>query len=122
MTNTDDNADEDVQTRPFADVLIDLNKGRTHAEMSAALQRLVAAVAETGKKGSIGLVITISPSKSEAPFEVIDNVTLKLPAANRRASLFYADDSHNLVRKDPNQLALPLRDVGAETRNDRKAN
>lgn len=121
MTDQTETADDEVQTRPFADILLDLNKGRTHAELSTALQRLVAAVADTGKKGSIGLTVTVSPSKSEAPFEIVDNVVIKLPAANRRASLFYADDDHNLTRTDPHQPTLPLRDITADTTT-RKAN
>jgi hypothetical protein len=115
-----DDVIEDVQTRPFADLLLDLNKGRTHAELSSALQKLVAAVADTGKKGSLALTVVVSPSKSEAPFEIVDNVVIKMPAANRRASLFYADDDFNLTRTDPHQPQLPLRDITADK--PRKAN
>ena len=114
-TTVDETTGEVKQTRPFADVLMDLDGGRIHAELSNALQKLVAAVADTGKKGSVTLQIALGPSKTEAPFEAIPAVNLKLPAPNRRASVFYADDDHNLLRRDPNQQELPgLRDVNAD--------
>lgn len=118
---TEEKPADEVRTAPFADILITLDKGRTHSELSTKLQQLVAAVAETGKKGSLSVSLTIAPSKSEAPFEVLESVVLKLPAPTRRASLFYADDDMNLVRKDPNQMALPLRDISADP-SVRKAN
>lgn len=117
---TDQNQQDEApgQTIPFADVLQSLDKGRTHTELSTKLQQLVAAVEDTGKKGSISITLTVAPSKSEAPFEVIEAIGLKLPAATRRASLFYADDDHNLVRRDPRQAELPLgpRDLSATNR------
>ena len=70
-----------------------------------------------GKKGSLTLSLTLGPSKTEAPFEVTPAVVLKAPAPNRRASVFYADADHNLVRRDPNQQELPgLRDATETTR------
>lgn len=104
----------DEQTRPFADILLALNRGRTHHELSTGMQQLVAAVEDTGKKGSISLTITVAPTKSEGVLEVTETVGVKAPTHSRAASLFYADDSHNLVREDPRQMALPLRDVTAD--------
>jgi hypothetical protein len=106
QTSTSD--DEAVQTRPFADVLQSLNKGRVHSELSDALQQLVAAVKETGKKGSISLTLTVAPvPKSDGLFDVADNVVLKAPKPARKSSFFYADDEANLVRNNPNQDELP---------------
>lgn len=115
MTDQPDTSSEPAATRPFADVLMDLDGGRVHSELSNALQQLVAAVADTGKKGAIGFTLTLSPSKSEAPFEAVPAVVLKAPQPNRRASLFYADDDMNLVRRDPHQQELPgLRDITSD--------
>jgi hypothetical protein len=107
MTTANESTPEDeVTTRPFADILMALNRGKTHAELSRQMQQLVAAVQETGKKGQISLTIAISPTKSDGVLEVIDTVAVKAPTHTRAASLFYADDDANLVREDPRQQTL----------------
>lgn len=115
MTSTE-SPDDDVQTRPFADLLQSLNKGRVHSELSDQLQQLVAAVRETGKKGSISLTLTIAPvPKSDGLYDVADNVVMKAPRPARKSSFFYATDEANLVRNNPNQDELPgLRGVGSD--------
>lgn len=107
--------EEAARTRPFADVLLELNRGRTHAEASRAMQDLVQAVIDTGKKGSVTVVISVSKSKASGQIEIADDVRIKLPAADRSASLFFVDDEFNLTRDDPNQPHLPLREVPAAT-------
>ena len=105
-TTTESKPEDEVQTRPFADIVRALNRGRTHTELSRQMQLLVAAVEETGKGGSITLTIKVSPTKSDGVLEVVDNVTVKAPTHTRAASLFYADDDHNLVRDNPRQESL----------------
>lgn len=110
--------DDDVVVRPFADVLIELSGGRTHTEMSEQLHDLIARVRDTGKKGSLTLTITVSRMKnaSENTLTVTDDVKAKLPAHDRKVSVFYADADGNLSRKDPNQLEFEsLREVPAPT-------
>ena len=98
---------DEVATRPFADVLREMNKGRTHNETSMALQDLVAAVLDTGKPGTLTLVLKISSAKSHDMVVIEDDVKVKKPQA-RAASLFYVDDQYNVRREDPNQDPLPL--------------
>lgn len=117
MTDTphdDSGEDAHAQTRPFADVLVTLNRGRTHAELSEQLQRLVEAVEDTGRAGSITLQVKVSKSKAAGMLELLDTVKVTLPKHDRAVSLFFADDDHNLVREDPRQPPLPLRDVSAD--------
>ena len=104
---TDTTPDEEQQTRPFADALQSLQRGRTHRELSNALQQLVAAVIDTGKPGTLTLQIKVVPSKDPRVVEVGDRVTVKLPEA-RAASLFYVTADHNLSRTDPDQDELPM--------------
>lgn len=104
-----DTPDEEKTTRPFADVLLEINRGRTHNEASTKLQDLIEAVMATGKKGQLALVITVSKSKAHGQVEIVDDLRLKMPAADRAASIFYVTDSHNLSRNDPNQPELGLR-------------
>ena len=105
---------DDPVIRPFADALIEMQGGRTHTELSESLHELIARVRDTGKKGTITLTITVAPVKnaSENTLTVSDLVTTKLPAHDRRVSLFFADADGNLSRRDPNQLEFSgLREV-----------
>ena len=100
--------------RPFADWLRDQSRGKTHDELSEALRDLVAKVIDTGKKGSLTLVITVEPMpKSDGNALIVtDEIKLKLPEFAREASLFFADDDRNLIRNDPRQLTFDsLREV-----------
>lgn len=114
---TDQITDEDGgghTTRPFADILIGLNRGRTHDELSRAIQQLAQAVQDTRKKGSVVFTVTLTPGKADGVLELSDNVVIKEPKHERAASLFFADDDGNLVRDDPKQQTLPLRDISAD--------
>lgn len=101
-------ADEPSRTRPFADVLTEINRGRDHTELSNELQALVQAVRDTGKKGSLTLSLTVVPSKVDNGLEIIAGIKTTLPKFDRSASLFFADEEGNLTRTDPRQLTLPL--------------
>ncbi len=117
------NTSDDTVIRPFADALIELSGGRTHTELSEQLHDLIAAVRDTGKKGSLTLTITVSRMKnaSENTLTVTDDVKAKLPAHDRNVSVFYADADGNLTRRDPNQLEFEhLREVPAATPIDEK--
>lgn len=94
--------------KPFAAVLQEMNKGRTHTELSTALQDVVMAVLATHKKGTVTLQIDISKSKAMGMVELTDTVKVKLPEADRSTSMFYVTDDGNLTREDPKQMSLPL--------------
>ena len=89
--------------------------GRSNGEMSDGLTELTRRVADTGKKGSITLTITIEPMKGGdgQTMVVKDSITLKLPEYDRTASVYFADADGRLHRNDPRQLAwdVPLREV-----------
>lgn len=104
---------DDVQVRPFADWLREQSKGATHDELSQALHDLTARVIDTEKKGTLVLSITVQPLKGQVDALVVsDEIRLKLPEHDRKASLFYPDRQGNLTRSDPNQLEFEsLREV-----------
>lgn len=104
---------DDPVIRPFADALLELSGGRTHAELGEQLHDLIAAVRDTGKKGSLTLTITVSRMKnSERVLQVVDDVRSKIPALDREVSVFYTDADGNLTRTDPQQLSFEsLREV-----------
>lgn len=102
----EEHSPDEVTTRPFADVLRDLNRGRTHTEASMAMQDLVAAVLDTGKAGTLTIKLKVESAKSHNMVTIADDVTVKKPQA-RAASIFFVDDEMNIRRDDPRQDTLP---------------
>lgn len=103
---------EGPYTRPFVEFLQEQRKGALHHELSDALQTVINAVRETGKKGRVTITVSVSPSaKGTGMVIVSDDVRVVAPAGDRGASLYYVDTDGNLSRNDPNQQNLPLREV-----------
>lgn len=113
MAETTIEADDETVVRPFADWLREQAGGKSHDELSEALYDLVQRVRDTCKKGSIVYTISIGPMKGDKDVLVIDDqIKLKLPEHDRKASLFYTDKTGNLTRNDPNQLQFEsLREI-----------
>lgn len=104
MTDTTTEGEGDIVVRPFADWLREQAGGKSHDELSDAVYDLVQRVKDTGKKGSIVYTISIGPMKGDKDVLVVDDqIKLKLPEHDRKASLFYTDKTGNLTRTDPNQ-------------------
>lgn len=104
---------DDRQIRPFADWLRDQRNGRTHDDLSDALNELVEAVQEHGKSGTLTFVVKVKPAGrgDHGTVLVSDDVKLKAPVGDRPETVFFADNDHNLVRHNPAQPSLPLREV-----------
>lgn len=107
---------EPDRVRPFADFLREHNKGKSHAELSEAMQTLVNKVTDTGKKGSLVYKVVIEPMKGDrGVISVTDDIDIRLPQHDRSGSLFFADKDGNLVRNDPNQEQFEfIREVTVE--------
>lgn len=100
--------DTDTTTRPFADFLAEHNKGAGHRQASEALQRLVGAVVDTGRKGSVTIKVDVEPMKNGEEHTVLTTVHVaeKIPVIPPKAAVFYADGENNLRRSDPRQLTF----------------
>lgn len=123
MTDQPTNTTE-AEARAFATWIIEQAGGRTHDEMSEGLRDLVSRVQDTGKKGSITLVVKVAPlDKDPNVLVVSDEIKLNLPEHDRKASIFYTDANGDLTRNDPNQMTIDdLRQVPERDVNDvRKA-
>lgn len=108
--------DDDQQVRPFAAFLQEQAGGKTHTELSEALRDLVARVQDTGKKGTVTLAVHVEPMKGDPRILVIhDEIKLKLPEHDRKASIFFADARGNLTRDNPDQPQLPLQAIPNRT-------
>jgi hypothetical protein len=97
----------------FQETIVQINNGAAVAELSDALAKVVAAVRETGKSGSISLTLKVAPaSKGTTDVLLVESqVKTKLPETERGMTVFYATDNNLLVRNDPKQQMLPLRVV-----------
>jgi len=104
--------DEVVEPTPFSQFMLEHNRGAQHQRASDELRALVAAVQDTGKKGSLTITVGVEKMKGndDALFTTID-VKAKLPFHAPKAAIFYADDDGRLSRTDPQQLALDLKDA-----------
>lgn len=101
-----------ANSRPFPDFLREHRNGHTHDELSDALQALVADVNEQGKSGSLTLTITVKPVGKGDGLEVGVDIKSKPPKAAAGVSIFFPTPENNLVRQDPRQQAMELREVG----------
>lgn len=100
-------AEEDKHIKPFGLYLKTTNRGRTEADLSAKMHELIEQVLETGKKGTLTLTITVDADDADARRLVLtEKVVSKLPQPDPRKSIFFADDTGNLTRNDPSQLAF----------------
>ncbi|QFU87852.1 hypothetical protein [Amycolatopsis sp. YIM 10] len=100
----DTQAEEDT---PFALFLYELNKGRPNRELGAKLKELVAEVLKTRKAGTLQLTLTVKPQANvDGAVIIADEIKRKLPAFDRKASIYFADETGALHRDNPTQPTL----------------
>jgi len=108
MSDNDDG--EVTPIRQFTEFLVQQRQGRTHADLTTGFNDLLEAVRSTGKGGSITLTVKVKPEGGRL-MKVSDEVTTKLPKADRDPALFYVTDDNELSRDNPDQPRLPLKSV-----------
>lgn len=96
--------------RQFADVLRDLGGGDTYDELTARLAEVVEAVTATRKMGEISIKLKIK-ANGDSGVIVADEIKSKVPEATRGDTVFFVTSGGSLVRQDPRQQDLPLRQV-----------
>lgn len=101
-----------MASRPFYDFLREHRNGVTHDELSDALNSLVADVTAEGKAGKLTLTISIKPADTkDGALMVVDDIKVTPPKKTKSGSIFFVSPENNLVRQDPKQHNLPLRDI-----------
>lgn len=97
----------------FAFIAANHCDGILNQEMSDSVREVVEAVRQTGKAGRILLELAIEPAGKGAGNAIVikHQVTARKPKLDRDASIFFADDHHNLFRDNPLQKTLDLRTV-----------
>ena len=96
------------------DTLAKLRQGELVDELTTALQHLVGVCADTGKKGSLTLKLTLQPGKA-GQIEIHDELAVKEPKQEKGTSIMFATPEGNLVREDPRQKKLALEVVDRGT-------
>lgn len=108
-------------SRPYTDVLRDINGGKFAEELTEALAEVVESCAATGKTGSITVVLKLKPAKGSGKVMTIEqDYKVKSPEFDQPQQFFFIANGNTLVADNPDQKKLPFRDVMAE-RNDVKA-
>ena len=92
--------------------MLQQHSDKPDSELSAKLQKLVAAVRRMGAKGSMKVTIEIAPASTRNEYAAL-NVTiksaeLKLPPDETVAAMFFADENGALSRNPPKQQPLAL--------------
>lgn len=103
-----------TEVTPFSEQVSYMAKGSVNDEATEKLADLVKAVRTTGKKGSLTLKIEVSmlDKVSEDAMRLVGSVTAKLPELENPSTVMFSTHDGDLLRDDPEQMALNLRQVG----------
>lgn len=100
----------DIEGKPFTDVLGELEGGYLLRELTSKVYEVVNATRETRKPGTIKLNIKISPT-GKGSVELDAKIDATIPEHDRPTTTFFVTPEGTLMRNDPNQPRLPLREV-----------
>jgi hypothetical protein len=104
-----------MSARPFYDFLREHRNGLTHDELATGLNDLVAAVCEENKAGTLTFSVSVKPMGKGDGLEVSAEVKTKLPKKTPGVSIFFATPENNLVRQDPRQQSMELREIAPQS-------
>ena len=99
----------EIEGKPFTDVVGELEGGDLLRELTSKLYEVGRAVRETRKDGTITLAMRISPTGKS--FVVDAKITAKTPEHDCPTTTFFMTPEGTLMRNDPDQPRLPLREV-----------
>lgn len=97
-------------SRPFTEMLADLEGGRTAEDLTSAMTELTSAVMAFRKGGTLTLTIGVQPN-GETSLEIGSKIKTNIPEPGREKTIMFADEFGGLRREDPRQPRLPLREV-----------
>lgn len=93
--------------RDFQDVLTDLDNGQFHEQLSELWPKLVKAVLETHKAGTLTISLSVS-TDSDRTVLVKPKVSTKVPTKSTHESVFFTDEEGGTHRHDPRQQTLTV--------------
>ena len=97
-------------SRPFIEVLGDLEGGLVVNDLTSALSELTSQVMAVRKAGSLTLKVNVKPN-GETSVEVLADIKVNAPEPPRERTILFADEFGGLRRDNWRQPQLPLREV-----------
>jgi hypothetical protein len=95
----------------FPKLLSELREGVVQNEASEKLTELVRKVTEMCRPGQMTIKLTISPASGGRVMTITDEIAVKLPKADKEATLLFATEGGLLQRDNPQQRSLEFRTV-----------
>lgn len=100
--------------RQFADVVRHIGSdGEFYDLVTATLAEVTQAVIQSRKSGGLTLTLKVRPNGETSVF-ISGDVKAKVPQKTHAEALFFTTVDGDLVRDDPRQEKLPLREVTNE--------
>jgi hypothetical protein len=96
------------------DTLKALRYGQAEHELSEAIAEAVSAARDTGKQSVVSVKITIKPQGNSGQYFITDEISTKLPKLAKEQTIMFGTPEGNLLRDDPRQQKLPLREFPQE--------
>lgn len=91
-------------SRLITDILREVRKGAAVEEATNALNDVVKAVDETGKKGAVTIVVNVVPAPHGGPEKmIVVDIKSKKPISSIAPAVFFSDAMGDLHRSDPTQ-------------------
>lgn len=109
-----------MKGKPFTDVLGEIENGELLRDLTEAVYNITFAVMETRKPGELKITLKFVPTGKSV--EVLSKYDSKEPEHDRMTTTFFVAQDGALVRNDPNQPRLPLREVDAAQNDPIKVN
>lgn len=102
----------------FTSTVTTLKNGKFVGDLDEALRTVTEAVNRVQKAGSVTLTLEIRPNGlgvGDTPlFQVVADIKNKIPKKKETGQSFFADDDHNLTRRNPNQDEVKFREVDGD--------
>lgn len=109
---------EEKERPPMLSAMLAQVRPGTDVEAAETLRKVIAAVQDTGKVGSLVIRLDVKPADGGIDAVVVtDKLTSKIPEKTRIGSLAFVTASGDLSRSDPSAMPLftdeDIRDAGA---------
>lgn len=100
--------------KPITDTLREINNGKFVEEITAEFADLVRNAMTTGKKGKLVVQLTVKPARGGRTMTLDADYKYSVPEYDRPTEHFFVDTNGSLLRNDPDQKQLDLRNVNVD--------
>lgn len=100
--------------KPFTDLIGEIEGGQLLRDLTEAVYNITHAVRETRKPGALKIAFKFTPT-GRGSVEIDAKYVTDEPEHDRPTTTFFMSPDGTLLRNDPNQLRLPVREVDVPT-------